>query len=154
MSLENKNILTAIAKVNELLEELVTDEVLADVKHSHIGLDAQGLDGLQAYPVAVTHPAVMFNNRAEDFRSNLRTHNVIITVVFNRQGGALTSLDMTSTIMDIVNKFDNHITLDGSASYVEPTTSGTYQIEGATDRVAIDIVLSINTTHVLNFLGQ
>ena len=143
----------AIAKIYEILNDLVNEGVLADVNANLIGFDAQRIDGIPEYPMAITHPAVLSANRADDFKSNQRVHNQVITILFKNDQDT-SSLYITEVLMKIIDAFDERISLDGEATEVEPSTSATYEIEGAHGKVAVDILLSIKTIKVLSFLGQ
>lgn len=141
-------------KIEEILDELVTDTVIAE---RHLLKFATNInnENIAMYPAAILGAPVVTQSVELDNCTNDRTYIIPISVICGEAND--TDLkDVAEKAEQILNKFDARIRLDGTLGdgHLFPTTQEPYIYKASKDLVVVDILLNVHIVTQLDFIGQ
>lgn len=146
------NIQTIKAAIKTELDALVTATTLGkavsqDFKQNPLDQEHS------AFPVAVLTPPSI-ENEILDNTSNMRTYEFGV-VLIEKPENLTSSTDLEQTIEAIMNHFDDHITLDGQACWVEPASSSPAPIDyHGKSLIVTEILLRVKVDRTISVTGQ
>jgi hypothetical protein len=136
-------------KIKKEMDELKNSGILKIVELQNYNVDLIS-QNFSSYPVGILTPPSM-SSEVLDNRDNLRTYTMALVVLFNSKNHTNTNF-IDETIEQIIDHFDNKITLDGILNgWIEPSSSSPYKVKETKDLILVDIFLKIKIVKPLGF---